>query len=183
MSCVSGGLDHCRMVDKRQKVFLETLKDFVDVCLVQCLWKYFASVNIWWNKLISAWKYSSKYLWTSVSCVSGGLDLDHCRMVDMRQEVAALAQPGHQELQHPSQGQNIFWKLFSRTFLYNIIEEYFLSLVLAYVLRSSGATASRPETEYFQKIICKDIFRKYLTMISPENISQGCFLNPISAHA
>ena len=108
VSCVSGGLDHCRMVDMRQKVFLETLRDFVHVCLVQCLWKYFASVNIWWNKLISAWKYSSKYLWTSVSCVSGGLD--HCRMVDKRQEVEALAQPGHQELQHPSQGQNIFRK-------------------------------------------------------------------------
>ena len=46
-----------------------------------------------------------EYFGIFVSCVGGGLD--YCRMVDMRQEVAALAEPGHQELQHLGKGQNL----------------------------------------------------------------------------
>ena len=100
--------------------------------LLQC---FFSHVNICWKNRNNSWQSSSKYLWTFVSCVSGGLDL--CRMVDMRQEVAALAQPGHQELQHPGQRQNIFRKYLRRILSEIILQGYLLNFILCFwVIRS-----------------------------------------------
>ena len=59
--------------------------------------------GIFWDICVLCWWNIFGYL--CLVLVEGWLD--YCRMVDMRQEVAALAEPGHQELQHLGKGQNL----------------------------------------------------------------------------